>query len=552
MQDPTDNESESAPLLRVMALHALAYCTRLFYLEEVEEIRVADDRVFAGRRLHLELQEDDGDDWLQFELESPNLGIRGKVDCLRRRDGALIPYEHKRGRSRASGSSPSAWESDELQAIAYGFLVREATGEAVPEARIRYHADRKLVRVALDGTARLKLERAVEQARVLRQSLSRPPVTQDERRCVHCSLAPVCLPEEERLLQDQERPALRLFPEHHDRQTLHVTQPGTRVGRDGLGLIVQPLEGDKTQVPIHTVDQVVLHGYAQISSQALALCQQHEVGVHWLSGGGRYLGSFAPGAGQVQRRLRQYEALREPSFVLGLARRLVEAKIQHQLGLLLRNSRGEPRSQELEDALLGMRHCLRHAPHSETLDELRGHEGLAARHYFEALALRINAQHDPAFHLRGRNRRPPRDRVNCLLSFGYSLLYRDCVAACLGVGLEPAFGFFHQPRSAAHPLALDLQELFRVALVDIVVLGSLGRDQWDPDADFKLGGAQVWLSDSGRRKLIELYERRKEDTWKHPALGYSLSYARHIELEARLLEKEWTGSPGLFALTRLR
>ncbi len=120
------------------------------------------------------------------------------------------------------------------------------------------------------------------------------------------------------------------------------------------------------------------------------------------------------------------------------------------------------------------------------------------------------------------------------------------------VGLEPALGFLHQPRSASYPLALDLMELFRVPLVDMAILGAVNRRTFHPDDDFTVTGAQVWLSDTGRKKLIEVYERRKHDEYRHPALQYSLSYARMMELEARLLEKEWSGEAGLFATLRIR
>ncbi len=124
--------------------------------------------------------------------------------------------------------------------------------------------------------------------------------------------------------------------------------------------------------------------------------------------------------------------------------------------------------------------------------------------------------------------------------------------AALTIGLEPAFGFYHTPRSSAYPLVLDLMELFRVPLWDIPLIGSINRRQWDPAADFISTRAKVWLSEQGKAKAIALYERRLAEQWKHPVLEYSLSYARTIELEARLLEKEWTGQPGLFARARLR
>ena len=119
------------------------------------------------------------------------------------------------------------------------------------------------------------------------------------------------------------------------------------------------------------------------------------------------------------------------------------------------------------------------------------------------------------------------------------------------MGLDPSFGFFHTARSAAYPLALDIMELFRVILWDIPLIGSVNRKQWSKD-DFAITSNQVWLNSDGRRKAIEIYENRKQEKWKHPVLNYSLSYARTIELEARLLEKEWTGNQGLFAQLRLR
>jgi CRISPR-associated protein Cas1 len=185
-------------------------------------------------------------------------------------------------------------------------------------------------------------------------------------------------------------------------------------------------------------------------------------------------------------------------------------------------------------------------------DALRGHEGTAAVHYFHGLRRVLGPNVQESLRSQTRNRRPPLDRFNALLSYGYGLLHTAVMRAVLAAGLEPALGFFHTPRSAAYPLVLDLMELFRVPLWDLVVLGSLNRGQWDPEADFVVTRAKVWLSDAGRKKAIGLFEARLEECWKHPVLKYSLSYVRTIELEARLLEKEWTGEPGLFARARLR
>src|SRR5438876_835020 len=165
-----------APPLRVMALHALAYCPRLFYLEEVEEIRVADAAVFAGRQLHAALAADEDGEAVSVELTSAGLGLTGKVDCLRRRDGSHLPYEHKRGQPRRLADGTAApWPSDRLQVIAYAVLLEEAFGQPVPEGRLRYHAANVTVRVPIDEAARQDLRRALDEARRLRNTVERPP-----------------------------------------------------------------------------------------------------------------------------------------------------------------------------------------------------------------------------------------------------------------------------------------------------------------------------------------------------------------------------------------
>jgi CRISPR-associated protein Cas1 len=199
-----------------------------------------------------------------------------------------------------------------------------------------------------------------------------------------------------------------------------------------------------------------------------------------------------------------------------------------------------------------MKAVLKQVPKATSLESLLGLEGNLAAQYFGALDCLVSDRVAPELHFEHRNKRPPKDRFNALLSFGYALLLKDVMNAVLTVGLEPALGFYHQPRTQAAPLALDLMEIFRVPLVDMVVIASLNRGQWEVQADFEVRGQQVWLSDSGRRKWIDLYERRKEETWKHPVLDYSLTYRRLLELEVRLLEKEWWGEGGLFAQLVLR
>lgn len=564
-------------LLSVHSLHALAYCERLFFLEEVERLRVADERVYAGRTLHVEIERDETDEVFNLSFESEKFGLIGKVDCIRKRDGNVIPYEHKRGKSaRSMDGKPETWASDRLQIIAYSLLVEENLGKAIFEGRVRYHADNATVRVPLDEKAREDFAAHLERAKELQKSIERPPVASNERLCVKCSLAPICLPEEARLaerLSEQaarkeelpaENKALQLFPAIDDRQILHVLTNGAKVGRKGDRLEVWSPETEEKQVfPVQEIGQVVIHGFAQITTQALRLCAERNLGVHWIGYGGRYMGAWTSGQGSVQRRIRQYKALTDTDFCLGLAKRLAEAKVKIQLGFLLRASRETGREiEDVKTSIANIRKLLSPLNRAKNIDSLRGFEGMIGANYFKALPHLVSDEAGEAMKPDGRNRRPPRDRCNALLSYGYALLLKDITNAVLVVGLDPSLGFYHTPRSQAHPLALDLMELFRVTLVDLPVIGSINRKQWDEDNDFQIAGKQVWLSDAGRKKFIQIYERRKADEWKHPVIGYSLSYARHLELEVRLLEKEWTDKlssaetnlepKGLFARMRLR
>jgi CRISPR-associated protein Cas1 len=563
--------------LSVHSLHALAYCERLFFLEEVERLRVADERVYAGRTLHVEIERDETDEVINLSFESETYGLIGKVDCIRKRDGQIIPYEHKRGRSaRSADNKPEAWASDRLQIIAYCLLVEEKSGKAIAEGRVRYHADNVTVRVAIDDKARADFETSLNRAKELQTSIERPPVAANERLCVKCSLAPICLPEEARLAERLSEPSavaddlnvnnipLQLFPAEDDRQILHILTNGAKVGRRGDRLEVWSPETEEKQVyPVQEIGQVVIHGFAQITTQALRLCADKNLGVHWVSYGGRYMGAWTNGQGSVQRRIRQYQALTNKEFCLALAKRLVETKVRSQLSFLLRASRENGREiEDVKNSISNIRKLLSPLNRAENVDSLRGYEGGIGASYFNTLPHLVSDEISDAMRPDGRNRRPPKDRCNALLSYGYALLLKDITNAILVVGLDPSLGFYHTPRSQAHPLALDLMEIFRVTLVDLPIIASINRRQWDEDEDFTIAGKQVWLSDTGRKKFIQIYERRKSDQWKHPVIGYSLSYSRHLELEVRLLEKEWTDKlsstetnlepKGLFARMRLR
>ncbi len=530
---------ELADLLPVMALHALAYCPRLFYLENVEMQRVANAKVYAGRGLHSSLERD------STVIASSQLGLRGRVDFIRSDKDGLVPVEVKRGRAKRTDAGVTGWASDVLQVAAYAMLLEDSLGTAVQHARIHYVSDNAWVRVAVTDDVRRDVHEAIREARSLSASLERPPVALNENLCRHCSLSRVCLPDEERPREKRKLPA----PPDDDRQVVHITNPGSRVGKSAMRLRVRvPGEG-VTDLPVDQVQSVVLHGNVQITSQTIRLCVRRGVGVHWLTGSGRYLGSLATSVGNPTRRIRQYAALQDSDTRLRLARALVSARIWNQYRYLMRASRGNKQLRsDVQPFLRQLRTATHRLGRQSSVDSIRGIEGAAGRAYHGGLRKLIRP---PEFASERRTRRPARDPFNALLNYSYALLSVRIANAVLASGLDPHLGFYHTDRSSAPPLTLDLMELFRVPLCDVSILGAVNRQTWRI-SDFDCSDHGVRLSRKVRTHVIELFERRLDATWKHPATGRSLSYWKAIELEVQLLEKEWSGSKGQFAQVRLR
>lgn len=322
-------------LIRVMALHSWEYCRRLCYLEEVEEIRIADGNVYAGRSLHEKIAEEEDTEQLTLQLSSELIGLCGRLDAIRTRSGQTYPYEHKRGRSKEIDREPGAWSSDRLQIGGYAMLLEEHLGEPVAEGRIRYHRDNKLVHVPINAGLRADVLAAVERIRRLKSRDERPPVCDNDRLCLYCSLAPECLPEETRRSEETQWDTVRLFPAKSDRQVVHVTESGSKVGRSRDSLKIRNREGQH-KVSAEQVRDLVIHGYAQVTAQALTLCMAKNISVHWLSYGGRYVGGMRSPQSTVQKRNLQYDAMQNEEMCLSLARKIAASKAQNQLRFLLR------------------------------------------------------------------------------------------------------------------------------------------------------------------------------------------------------------------------
>jgi CRISPR-associated protein Cas1 len=242
------------------------------------------------------------------------------------------------------------------------------------------------------------------------------------------------------------------------------------------------------------------------------------------------------GTKNVFLRRQQFRLADEPWFALRLARQLTAAKVRNQRTLLQRNHIEPP-----AEALAGLKKMAEMAERASSLEELLGVEGNAARIYFGNFGgmLKVEDEDDAAefrFDFAGRNRRPPRDPVNALLSLAYSVVTKDMTVAACAVGFDPMMGYYHQPRHGRPALALDLMEPFRPLVADSAVLTAINT-RMVTARDFLRAGTGVALRPSGRSGFFRAYELRMDTLVTHPMFDYRVSYRRLFEMQARMLAR---------------
>lgn len=322
--------------------------------------------------------------------------------------------------------------------------------------------------------------------------------------------------------------------------------PGAKVGKDGECLKVKDHEEVIGEARLVETSQVVLYGAVQVSTQVVQeLCKRNIPLVYCSSGGWFYGMTTGLLHKHVELRRRQYAVAADRERCLGLARRFVQAKIANCRTLLRRNHRAAP-----DMVLQELKNDQVHAGTVESLESLLGVEGTAARRYFSEFAGMLKeAEPGARFDFDGRNRRPPRDPVNAMLSLLYSMLAREWTVTLQSVGLDPYLGFYHQPRYGRPALALDMMEEFRPLIADSAVLTAINNGEIRQSDWFERMGS-VTLTPEGRRRLIETYERRMGQEITHPVFGYQISYRRVLEVQARLLGRYLLGEiPELPAFT---
>ena len=326
--------------------------------------------------------------------------------------------------------------------------------------------------------------------------------------------------------------------------TLFVTTQGAYVHLDHETLRVEVEDETKLRVPVHHLGSVVCFGRVSVSRDAMVHCAQEKRDLVFLSRSGRFRAKVVgPTSGNVLLRLAQYQARDEQERAVSIARNIVAAKVQNARMLLMREARqtddGEAET-TLREAAREMASVIEALPKSDDMNAVRGNEGLAAAVYFSAFNHLIRSQ-DESFTFDGRNRRPPRDPVNALLSFLYSLVRVECQAACEGVGLDPQVGFLHAVRPGRPSLALDLMEELRAPVCDRLALTLINRRQLTPKHFLETAGGGVSLNDDGRRVVLSAYQKRKAEEVRHPAIQSKTPVGLIPHLQARLLARHLRG-----------
>jgi CRISP-associated protein Cas1 len=459
-------------------------------------------------------------------------------------------------------------------------LILRDNGYACHDGVIYYRATKQ--RVHLPITSELEnwiLQNLADARGVVAGPIPAPLV--HSPKCVRCSLAPVCLPDETRMLAGarpscaalgaspsdpsgraevsgeapetaHEARALprRLIAARDDTRPLYLNTPGYRVGCKDEVLTVKDKDKLVEEIRMRDVAHVALFGNVQISTQAIqSLCEQ-EVPVTYFSMGGWFYGiTRGHGLKNIFLRLEQFRLARDEQTCLALARQFVHGKIRNHRTLLMRNHLDPP-----EAAIGKLKRASEDALAAGSLEELLGLEGAAASQYFQQFSGMVKVEDDlPGlglplentrqrtfnFNFSHRNRRPPTDPVNAMLSLAYSLLAKDCLLAVLAVGFDPYLGFYHQPRFGRPALGLDLMEEFRPLIAESTVLSCI-NNRIITDKDFVKAGQAVNLTAPGRKRFFQTYEQRMSSLLTHPLFDYKVSYRRALELQARLLAKTLT------------
>lgn len=317
--------------------------------------------------------------------------------------------------------------------------------------------------------------------------------------------------------------------------TVYITQDDAYIGKTDERLKVRANKNTLLDVPLIKVDGLVVMGRATVSPAVIIELLERKIPLTFLTHTGRYLGRLEPELTKnIFVRTAQWQAIGDSAQALHLVRGFVRGKLKNYRNALLRQARDYP-DLNLESAIARLEQTLNPIDSADSIDTLRGLEGAGSAAYFGVFGQLLRAE---GFEFRTRQRRPPTDPVNALLSFGYSLLRHDLQSAVNIVGFDPYVGYLHVQRYGRPGLALDLMEEFRPLVVDAMVLSAINRRSLSP-ADFTTEplSKAVSLTPEGLRTFLRLYEQKKQSKFKHPVMGRQCTYQEAFEIQTRLLAK---------------
>jgi len=557
---PAPPATGDMPLVPARMVNEFVYCPRLAYLMWGQAEWVETGDTVDGRRVHARVDRAGAplpaperlaaDDTRvisrSLTLSSERLGVIAKIDVAEAEDGVVTPIDYKRG--KRPHVARGAYEPERIQVCLQALLLEEH-GYKVEMGAIWYAESRERVRVVLDDELRLAAREAVSRLRLMVAHGHIPPPLKDSPKCPRCALVSVCLPDEMAMLGGSDLAPRPIAISVDETLPLVVQSQRARITKDGETLRILEEGQEDTVVRLGEISDVVLFGNVSVTTPALSALMDRQIPVAFHSHGGWFRG-IAHGTGHrnVEIRTAQYRLSFDTGFCLRFARSLVAAKIVNQRTIVRRNWHD---GQERRKAVLNHLNAARRTANTANdLKVLLGVEGDAAATYFRAFdGLLVppggkkssGCTQAPAFfRFETRNRRPPTDPVNAMLSLAYAMLTRHLTVALATVGLDPYRGFFHAMRYGKPALALDIMEPFRPIIADSVVLSVVNTGEISA-GDFLVAPTGTALTSTGRRRFVAAFERRLSMETTHPLFGYRLSMRRLLLLQVRLLCRHFLG-----------
>lgn len=581
-------------------LNEFVYCPRLYYLEHVDGLFAHNADTIEGVSKHRRVDQKTDElpsadaNTEDFEkiharsvtLSSDQFGIIAKMDLIEVQGNHATPVDYKRGSPRKhSDGSLDAWDPERVQVCAQALVLRENHYECT-EAIIFFWETRQRVRVPITEQLIEQTRQAIQQANSLANQLVAPSPLVDSPKCPRCSLVSICLPDEtsrctrydstepeglrqpllfevglpqlvqiDQTDEQEQKPIRQLVTVRDEAKPVYLNTQGMSVGVSGQVLTIKEKDKKIQEIRLKDVSQLNLFGAVQVSTQAIQILLQEDIPLVYFSFGGWFHGmTQAVGLRNILWRREQFRKADQPRFCLSLAKELVIGKIRNQRTMIQRNHIEPP-----VEVLDFLKSLMIEAKRVDSIGSLLGVEGVAARTYFSAFSglIKVNTNKKMSmasdedvvglatspggteafrFDFEKRNRRPPRDPINALLSLGYGVLAKDLTVLCATVGLDPYMGFYHQPRFGRPSLALDMMEPFRPLIVDSAVISAINQRMVTLD-DFISAGDAVALTAKGRKSFYLAYEQRMDQLVTHPMFGYRVSYRRLIEIQVRLLAR---------------